>query len=222
MFDETKSVFICYPSWKARGEVFIPESVNTLGRGAFSGCKYMKKINLHNVSIIKKSYFTNCDNLEKVYCFDLVQYIVDWVFKHCNNLKFISIFKQTKINKKYNAFSNSPTKISIRNKRTNYLIESENNFSLKSMFIMYSESIDSILIDPPYNSNASVEYKDTNFDFGYYKFMKSKIELSYKPLSKFSFLIINIDASEKNTIVDVCREVFEKKFVSLHKWKKKT
>lgn len=219
LYNEDCSKIICYPAWKANGTVNIPDSVISLERGAFSGCKNMTGIELHNVNIINKSCFTNCTALEYVYCSDLITYIGEWAFAYCKNLQCVSVNKETIMDN--NAFSNCPAKIISRERRSNYLFESDNIFTLKSMQAFYKGKIDSILIDPPYNSNIDyIGYKDGNYD-DYIVFMKKRIELAYTLLSDRGFLVINIDDGELNRLYDLCVFIFGEKLVEIHKWKKK-
>lgn len=219
LYNKDCSKIICYPAWKAKGNVNIPDSVITLERGAFSGCQDMTSIKLHNVNIINKSCFTNCTSLKEIYCSDLITYIGEWAFAYCRSLKHISVNNNTFIDN--NAFSNCPAIIEKRHIFSNYLFESENLFTLKSMVKAYKGKIDSILIDPPYNSNIDyIGYKDSNYENGYVNFMRERIEIAYDLLSDHGFLVINIDEGELNTLVSLCESFFGKQLVSIHKWKK--
>ena len=167
---------VCYPAKYAIGDVYLPDEVITLERGAFSGCDKMVNIHLHNVSIISKTCFTNCNSLEKVYCSDLVIYIGEWAFAHCTNLKELSVYKDCFIDN--NAMLNSNVKLNIRKELSNYIIESDNLYTLKSMVKLYKGKIKSILIDPPYNSHVNyIGYKDM-FDGGYEKFLIDRIKFA--------------------------------------------
>ena len=220
LFDKNKNKIVCYPAWKAIGEVYIPESVIALERGSFSGCDKMTDINLHNVNVISKSCFTNCSSLKSVYCSDLIKYIGEWAFAYCTALKTISISPKTKVDN--NAFSNCNPTIEIRKKRHNYVIESDNIFTLMSMTANYSGKIDSITIDPPYNSHIDyIGYKDSNYENGYISFMKERLMIAYQLLSDKGFLVINIDEGELDNLVNLCAEIFGDKLISIHKWKKK-
>ena len=219
LYNKDCSKIICYPSWKAKGEINIPDSVTTLERGAFSGCSEMTKINLHNVNVVNKSCFTNCTSLETVYCSDLITYIGEWAFAYCSSLKEISVKKGTIIDN--NALSNCPAKILERDSFSNYLFESDNLFTLKSMQKSYKGKIDSILIDPPYNSHIDyIGYKDGNYEEGYYNFMDARLKLSYSLLSNKGFLIINIDEGEVEGLTNLCKKVFGDSLVKVYKWKK--
>lgn len=219
LYNKDLTKIVCYPSWKAVGKVSIPESVITLERGAFSGCDKMTEIDLHNVNIINKSCFTNCISLKKIYCSDLITYIGEWAFAYCKSLEEVSVKKGTIVDN--NAFSNCPAILNIRENYSNYLIESDNQFTLLSMQKAYKEKIDSILIDPPYNSHIDyIGYKDGNYEDGYLSFMAKRIKLAYALLSDKGFLVINIDEGEVDSLSKLCTDIFGKEFVRVHKWKK--
>ena len=217
-FDESK--IICYPAWKAVGHIKLKESVITLERGAFSGCDKMTALDLHNVNIVNKSCFTNCSSLKQLYCSDLITYVGEWAFAYCSSLEEVSVCEGTIVDN--NAFSNCPAQLIKRKNRTNYVIESDNIYSLKSMLKAYKGLIDSILIDPPYNSHIDyIGYKDSDYSEGYISFMKERIELAYKLLSPKGFLVLNIDEGERDNLLDLLKSIFGKENVSLHRWKKK-
>lgn len=217
-FDESK--IICYPAWKAIGQIKLKESVLTLERGAFSGCNKMTALNLHNVSIVNKSCFTNCSSLKNLYCSDLITYVGEWAFAYCSSLEDVSVYNDTIVDN--NAFSNCPAKLIRRMSNTNYVIESENLFTLKSMQKAYKGLIDSILIDPPYNSHINyIGYKDFGYSEGYISFMRERIELAYKLLSPRGFLVLNIDNGERDNLFNLLVSIFGSDKITLHRWKKK-
>ncbi len=220
LYNKDCSKLICYPAWKATGKVQIPDTVITLERGALSGCDKMTEINLHNVNIINKSCFTNCTSLKELYCSDLITYIGEWAFAYCLNLANISVANYATIDN--NAFANTATKIIRRRQPDNYLIESDNLHTLTSMSKAYRDRIDSILIDPPYNSNIDyIGYKDTEFESGYFSFMRVRLERAYKLLSSKGFLVINIDDGEVDSLSKLCKTIFGEQLVTVHRWKKK-
>lgn len=216
LYTADKSKLVCYPAKYAIGDIYLPDEVITLERGAFSGSDRMTNIHLHNVSIISKTCFTNCNSLERVYCSDLVTYIGEWAFAHCANLKELSVYKDCFIDN--NAILNSPVKINKREELSNYVIESDNLFTLKSMIKSYKGKIKSILIDPPYNSHIDyIGYQDA-FDGSYDKFMATRIELAHELLSNDGFLLINIDEGEVDNLTKLCKDLFYK--VKVCKWEK--
>ena len=219
LYDSKMSKIVCYPAWKAAGDVHIPDSVIALERGAFSGCSKMTSIYLHNVNIINKSCFTNCSSLKEIHCSDLVTYIGEWAFAYCSSLERVSVRKGTIIDN--NVLSNCPAIVEERPESENYLIESDNAFTLSSMQKAYKGRIDSILIDPPYNSHIDyIGYKDGDYQSGYRDFMEERLRLAYPLLSEKGFMVINIDEGEVDDLVDLCRSVFGQDSVTVHKWKK--
>jgi len=147
-------------------------------------------------------------------------YIGEWAFAYCSSMERLSISKDAIIDN--NALSNCPAIIEKRNKWDNYLIESDNLFTLKSMQKNYNSKIDLIIIDPPYNSAVNyIGYMDSSFENGYKCFMKKRIDLSLKILSKKGFMVIFIDESEVEELTELCKECFFKGSVLVRKWKKK-
>lgn len=220
LYNEDCSKIICYPAWKAVGKVKLKDSVTTLERGAFSGCDKMAEIELVNVNTINKSCFTNCTSLQKIHCSDLITYIGEWAFAYCASLQSISVNENTIIDN--NAFSNTNVNVIKRHKPENYLIESDNTYTLSSMSKFYKGKIDSILIDPPYNSKIDyIGYKDDQFANGYGEFMRERLVKAYELLTEKGFLIMNIDEGEVENLTQLCKIIFGEDLVSVHTWKKK-
>lgn len=220
LFSKDRRTLICCTSHIAVGNFVVPEFVNTLERGAFSGCDRMTSIDLKNVSKIGKSCFTNCTALEKVVVSDFVTYIGEWAFAHCSNLKEVSVFKDTFIDR--NVFLNTNVKVIIRNNRSNMAFESDNIHVLRAMQDSLKGKIDSILIDPPYNSNIGyIGYNDSSFADGYREFMVERLALSYPLLSDKGWMVINIDKGGLKDILSVARKQFGYFNVSVRRWKKK-
>ncbi len=218
LYNEDCSKLICCPSSIGKGDYHIIENVLQLERGAFSGCKELKSIHFRNVFSIGKNCFTNCESLEEVYIPDMIGYIGEWAFAHCGSLKKVSYYKDTYIDQ--NAFKNTNAEIIVRKERTNYLLESENLYTLKSLKQNYEGKIDSILIDPPYNSNIDyIGYQDS-FGNHYLKFMEERIQISKDLLSNKGFLVINIDEGEFKKLFRLCKTIFGSERVSYSKWKK--
>lgn len=218
LYTADKSKLVCYPAKYAIGDIYLPDEVITLERGAFSGCDSMTNIHLHNVSIISKTCFTNCNSLERVYCSDLVTYIGEWAFAHCTNLKEVSVYKDCFIDN--NTTLNSNVSINIREELSNYVVESDNLYTLKSMTKSYRGKIKSILIDPPYNSHIDyIGYKD-EFDCGYEKFMVDRFKLASELLTDDGFLVINIDEGEVDHLssLSVLKDLFHR--IQIYKWEK--
>jgi len=219
LYDRNKGKLICYPHNKAIGHVIIEESVTVLERGAFSGCEEMTSVNLRNVAIISKACFTNCSKLSNIYCSDFVCFIGEWAFSHCNSLKTISLFTNTYVDR--NAFINSPVKVDMRKSRSNYIVESDNIHTLKSLRYSYAEKIDSIIIDPPYCSHISnIGYEDNIFPNSYYDFIYQRLVFAKELLSISGFLVISIDKGSLPVLKAICYELFSRNLVTVHKWEK--
>ncbi len=90
----------------------IPDDIEYIDRGAFSGCTDLREIDLNNVIYIDKSAFTNCLSLEHIYIPDSVKKIEEWAFSYCKNLKTVSVSKETLIGR--NVFNESPVSITKR------------------------------------------------------------------------------------------------------------
>jgi len=220
LYNRDKTKLICCPRWDAKGAICLPDSVITLERGAFSGCSDMTAIHLHNVNIVNKSCFTNCTALESVYCADWLTYVGEWAFAYCLALREVSVRKGTIVDN--NALSNCPAKLIEREVATSYLVESDNIYTLRSLQKAYKGKIDSILIDPPYNSHIDyIGYKDGDYEDGYLAFMEERLLLAYPLLSARGFLVINIDEGEVERLRMLCISLFEEELVAVHRWKKK-
>ena len=216
LYNKDKTTLICYPHNYAIGDINLPDEVITLERGAFSGCDQMTKINLHNVSIISKTCFTNCNALKGVYCSDLVAYIGEWAFAHCNSLQEVSIYKDCFVDK--NVLLNSNATLCKREELSNYVVESDKIYSLLSMRKNYLGKVKSIIIDPPYNSHIDyIGYEDAYND-DYISFIEKRLAVSVDLLSKDGFLVINIDEGEVDNLKTLCEKYFYK--VRVCKWEK--
>ncbi|GAA5414306.1 leucine-rich repeat protein [Ureaplasma ceti] len=218
LYNSDLTKLICCPVHEAQGHITLLESVKELERGCFASCKNLTSIDLGNVTVIEKNSFINCQNLTEIYCSDLIKYISQWAFAYCSHLQQASISKKTNVHN--SAFLHSPTKVLTRSTADNYLINSDNYYTLQSLLINFENKIDSIIIDPPYNSKIDYIGYEDNIQ-NYSQFMKTRIELAHKLLSETGFLVINIDDGEYQLLYNLCQLVFGNDLVSLHQWKKK-
>ncbi len=218
LYNSDISKLICCPASKAIGIVRMPDSVNELERSAFSGCSALKGITLKNISKIGKSCFSNCSSLQQVYIPDHLAYIGEWAFAHCPSLEEVSIGPDTYIDR--NCFAGSSCKLIRRKQRENYLIESENLFYLKGATTALRNKVDSIIIDPPYNSK--IDYIGYQDDFGgsYQSFLKERIEAAKPLLKENGWMVISIDRGGLKDVKEVAAAIFGKKNVFIRLWKK--
>ena len=83
LFDKNKTKIIYFPTAKS-GEYIIPNSVTTIGNGAFSNCDSLTSITIPNsVKSIGKEAFYNCYNLNTVVVGNGVKSIGDYAFYDC-------------------------------------------------------------------------------------------------------------------------------------------
>ncbi|MEG1010165.1 MAG: site-specific DNA-methyltransferase, partial [Clostridia bacterium] len=109
------------------------------------------------------------------------------------------------------------------NEKFNFLLEGDNLHSLYLLEKTYSEKIDIIYIDPPYNTgNKDFMYNDTYIDNDneykhskWLSFMERRLELANKILSNEGIIFISIDDNELSQLKLLCDEIFgETNFIS--------
>ena len=218
LYNADASKLICCPRSRAVGEVRLPDSVIELERSAFSGCSELTGIVIKNIGKIGKSCFSGCSSFKKVYIPDHVCYVGEWAFSHCESLEEVSVGPETFIDR--NCFSGSPCHETRRTKRENYLIESENLFFLKGAESGLSGKVDSIIIDPPYNSK--IDYVGYQDDFGgsYLSFLKDRLYAAKPLLKENGWMVICIDRGGLKAVKEAAMDTFGKKNVFVRLWKK--
>ena len=101
------------------------------------------------------------------------------------------------------------------------LIESDNLIALKQLFAEYVGAIDVIPIDPPYNTHIDyIGYKDGDYSDGWIEFMRPRLEITYKLLSKNGVMFIHIDESELVNLLGLCGDIFGSSNLMTMIWKK--
>ena len=116
-------------------------------------------------------------------------------------------------------------------KPNNILIEGDNYHALAVLNYTHKEKIDVIYIDPPYNTgnDSSFRYNDKIIDredaykhSKWLSFMKKRLELAKKLLSRKGVIFISIDENEESQLKLLCDEIFgADNFISKLIWKKK-
>ena len=111
----------------------------------------------------------------------------------------------------------------------NFLIEGDNLASLKLLEKTHKGEIDFIYIDPPYNRGKTDFIYDDDFvikedTFRHSKwcsFMKNRLELAKKLLSKKGLLFISIDDNEVAALKILCDEILgAENFINLFVWQR--
>lgn len=101
----------------------------------------------------------------------------------------------------------------------NLIIESENLIALQKLLPDFEGKIDVIPIDPPYNTDISyIEYQDTIGDWS--AFMRERLSLACRLLSKKGVAFIHIDENELINLVRLCADVFGAENIMTMVWKK--
>ena len=92
IFDKDKKTIIAYPAGKTEESYEIPDSVTTIGDGAFGGCVRLTSITIpDSVTSIGDSAFWRCSSLTSVAIPDSVTAIGDSAFGECSNLTSVTI-----------------------------------------------------------------------------------------------------------------------------------
>ncbi len=99
-----KGAFYCC-SWLET--ITIPESVISIGEEAFRGCDSLKNINMgKNVNRIERFAFSGCNSLTSLVLTSDVSYIKENAFLSCSNLKTIVMLDSTPPSIESNTFTN--------------------------------------------------------------------------------------------------------------------
>ena len=103
----------------------------------------------------------------------------------------------------------------------NIVIENENLVALSALLSDYEGKIDVMPIDPPYNTNVNhIGYKDSLYVETWGEFMRKRLKIAYKLLSKTGVMFIHIDECEFCNLMSLCTDVFGKDNVVSMIWKK--
>jgi adenine-specific DNA-methyltransferase len=107
--------------------------------------------------------------------------------------------------------------------KDNLVIKGNNLFTLYSLEKIYTEQIKLIYIDPPYNTgNNSFAYNDAFTHSTWLTFMKNRLEIAQKLLTKDGSIWLNIDDDESHYLKVLCDEIFGRQnFVNNIVWEKK-
>lgn len=103
----------------------------------------------------------------------------------------------------------------------NWIIENDNLVAMQELLADYEGKIDVMPIDPPYNTEIKgIGYKDSQFSEGWEQFIRPRLEIAYKLLSKHGVMFINIDENELCSLIAVCNSIFGNENISTMVWKK--
>ena len=103
----------------------------------------------------------------------------------------------------------------------NIIIENDNLVAMQDLLPEYEGRVDVMPIDPPYNTDiAHIGYKDSGYKDGWVEFMRPRLELAYRLLSRDGVTFINIDESEFPNLWVLCSEIFGMQNLMSMIWKK--
>lgn len=92
LFSKDMKKLIRYPKNKTDLAYSIPESVNIIEEGAFTGCENIEQINIpETVAVIRSKAFSGCTKLKTVVIPDKVTTIEKGTFSNCKSLESITI-----------------------------------------------------------------------------------------------------------------------------------
>ena len=92
LYNKQQNTIIKFPSNKKISEFKIPNSVTTIGHGAFCGCKYLQSIYIPStVTIIGNNSFSGCESLQNIEISNSVTTIGHGAFSGCKSLQHIDI-----------------------------------------------------------------------------------------------------------------------------------
>ena len=101
------------------------------------------------------------------------------------------------------------------------LLEGDNLIVMQSLLNEFEGRIDVMPIDPPYNTSIDYTgYQDGGFRGGWTEFMRPRIEIAYKLLSRRGVMFINIDENEFCNLYRLCGEIFGVSNIISMVWKK--
>ncbi|MGN1348591.1 MAG: leucine-rich repeat protein [Acutalibacteraceae bacterium] len=88
LFNKDKTVLLQYPAGNSRETYKTPDSVKTIGAGAFKGCTNLRYVTLNtNLEVISSDAFGMCIRLKEVYFPDTLKRIEEFAFDDCLSLK---------------------------------------------------------------------------------------------------------------------------------------
>lgn len=110
LYDGTKTVLVYYSMSNPAEEFMIPDTVRTIGRNAFFGCRYLKSVTIPDgVERVEKGAFAYCTGLKKLRVTNSVARIEDWAFCNCSQLTALTMPRRTSIAD--HAFSRCPARL---------------------------------------------------------------------------------------------------------------
>lgn len=99
--------------------------------------------------------------------------------------------------------------------KMNYIIEGDNLHGLKAIEKIYQNSIDLVVIDPPYNTGKEFQYNDKKVDKNdnykhskWLSFMKKRLKIAKELMTEDGVIFVHIDDNEQAQLKLLMDEIF--------------
>ena len=167
------------------GSVTLPNSISALGRNAFNGCAFMRSVNIptslsgiqpyvfassgiesitipSSINTISDYAFSACSRLETVTIQEGLARIYQYAFYNCDKLETIHIPASV-------VSINSSAFVGCENLYYFYVGATNNNYT-SNVGVLYSKSMDTLVIYPPARDATSYEVLNTVTEISPYAF----------------------------------------------------
>ena len=167
IFSKEKKVIIAYPAGKTEKSYNIPNTVTSIGDGAFSGCASLTSVTIpDSVTSISYGAFSGCSSLTSITIPDSVPSIGDRAFSGCTSLTSITIPKNVSSIGEY-AFEDCDSLANVYFEETTTPDLYRNSFyrdsGVKTIFHFKNQEVYDAFTESYYNKNYGEKSTDFNW-----------------------------------------------------------
>ena len=167
IFSKEKKVIIAYPAGKTEKSYNIPNTVTSIGDGAFSGCASLTSVTIpDSVTSISDGAFSGCSSLTSVTIPDSVTSISYGAFSSCTSLTSITIPKNVSSIGNY-AFEDCDSLADVYFEETTTPDFSDNSFyrysGVKTTFHFKNQEVYDAFTEDYYNKDYGEKSTDFNW-----------------------------------------------------------
>ena len=167
IFSKEKKVIIAYPAGKTEKSYNIPNTVTSIGDGAFSGCASLTSVTIpDSVTSISDGAFSGCSSLTSITIPDSVPSIGDRAFSGCTSLTSITIPKNVSSIGNY-AFEDCDSLANVYFEETTTPDFCRNSFyrdsGVKTIFHFKNQEVYDAFTESYYNKNYGEKSTDFNW-----------------------------------------------------------